>query len=149
MDLVIERASARLLALQARRPPTLTDPAASVEMVLSELLPLNAERQQESQVWLAFLGTTVSDRRLRAISHQIHDRIFELEKDMLGELVRAGLADPDLDLDLETARLHALLDGLSMDAVTRPERVTPDVLRAVLAHHLTSLRPQEAAQLSL
>jgi AcrR family transcriptional regulator len=142
MHLVIERASARLLALSKRRPAKLTDPAASVRMVLSELLPLNDERHEESQIWLAFMGTSISDPRLRPTSNEMHDRIFDLEVDMLNELVRAGLAPPDLDLQLEATRLHALLDGLAVGAVTRPERITRDVIKAVLDRHLLSLKPQ-------
>jgi hypothetical protein len=37
----------------------------------------------------------------------------------------AGLTADDLDLPLEAARLHALLDGLAAHAVMRPDQLPP------------------------
>jgi hypothetical protein len=36
-------------------------------------------------------------------------------------------------------RLHALLDGLALHAVMRPERVPPSRVTAVIARHLDTL----------
>ncbi len=141
MRLVMDRGAARLRALEEQRPADgvfRRDPVEVVETVVSSVLPLDAERQLESQVWLAFLGATVADPQLRAISDEIYDNVLAMERMMLHQLVRSGAAS-GLDLDLEAMRLHSLLDGLSVGAVTRPERVTVRRIRAVVRRHLRSL----------
>lgn len=45
---------------------------------------------------------------------------------------------PDRDLDLETERLHALVDGLAIHAAMRPGVTTPDQMRSVIAGHLAA-----------
>jgi BetI-type transcriptional repressor, C-terminal len=44
-----------------------------------------------------------------------------------------------LDVALEASRLHALLDGLALHAVMRPELVSPSRINAVIARHLDTL----------
>lgn len=61
---------------------------------------------------------------------------------LLVELITSGEGAPGLDPDLEAERLHAVLDGVALDAVSGPEHVTPEVMRAVIGAHLTSLRPR-------
>lgn len=51
----------------------------------------------------------------------------------------SGALLPGLDLDLETRRLSALPDGLTLQAVQHPDLVGPDGLRAVLRRHLDTL----------
>jgi hypothetical protein len=46
----------------------------------------------------------------------------------------------DLDLDLETERLAAVLDGLALGGVTQPDRLPPRLAEDVLRRHLDSLR---------
>ena len=41
---------------------------------------------------------------------------------------------------VEAERLYAVLDGLTVHAVTRPDRLSPGRATAVLARHLDSLR---------
>jgi len=59
-----------------------------------------------------------------------------------GELITSQEGSPGYDLDLEAERLHAVLDGVALHALTMPERVTPDVMRAVIGAHLTDLCPR-------
>ena len=54
-------------------------------------------------------------------------------------LVESGEAAPGLDVDLEAELLYAVVDGLAVHAVVRPERATDDVVAAVLARHLDGL----------
>jgi AcrR family transcriptional regulator len=141
MRLVMDRGAARLRALEKLRPADgvyRTEPVYVVEMVVSSILPLDAERQLESEVWLAFVGATVSDPQLRAISDEIYDSLLDMERGMLDQLVRSGAAS-GLDIDLEAMRLHSLLDGLTVGAVTRPQRVTVERIRAIVRRHLLSL----------
>ena len=61
----------------------------------------------------------------------------------LQELDSAGRLRPRLDLELEAERLHGLLDGLALHTAMRPDRMSPRLIRSVLARHLDSLDPAE------
>lgn len=135
MQLVGERARARVRAIQPA-----TDPRATAERLLQELVPLDTERRAESEVWLAFTGRALVDAEQRAIHQQIHDQLNGACATAITLLAEAGLTAGDLDVDLEATRLHALLDGLAVHAVMRPERVTPARIRAVIARHLDTLQ---------
>jgi AcrR family transcriptional regulator len=135
MQLVGERARARVRALQPA-----ADPRATAERLLQELVPLDTERRAESEVWLAFTGHALVDPGQRAIHQEIHDQLNGACATAITLLADAGLTPAGLDVALEAARLHALLDGLAVHAVMRPERVTPAQITAVIARHLDSLQ---------
>ncbi|MGI5208617.1 TetR family transcriptional regulator C-terminal domain-containing protein [Spirillospora sp. CA-108201] len=59
----------------------------------------------------------------------------------------AGALRPGLDVELEAARAHALVDGLSAHAVLRPESTGPADLRAVLRRHVSELTGVPAGDL--
>jgi AcrR family transcriptional regulator len=124
MRLVGDRAGARVRA---------------AEQLLGELVPLDDERRAESEVWLAFTGHALVDSDQRAIHQRIHDQLRGACVAAITLLADAGLTPADLDLNLETDRLHALLDGLALHAVMRPERLPPSRITAVIAHHLDTL----------
>ena len=58
---------------------------------------------------------------------------------VLDRAVSLGRVSPDLDLDVETERLSALLDGLAMSAVLQPDLLPVPALRRILGRHLDSL----------
>jgi hypothetical protein len=109
--------------------------------VLAEVVPLDAERRTESEVWLAFAGQALVDPTLRALREEIDDALYGLMRRLVEALVAAGEAAPDLDLDLEAERLNAVVDGLVVHALMRPDRVDPALMRAVVSRHLDGLRP--------
>jgi AcrR family transcriptional regulator len=135
MNHVVDRIERRLDALD----PT-GDPRLAAERFLVELLPLDEERREENEVWLAFTARALVDPELRGCSEKSYDAL------------RAGcrrwvtaIAGDDIDIDLETERLHAVLDGLAIHAATRPEIATADRLHAILAMHLSTLStPKDA-----
>jgi AcrR family transcriptional regulator len=133
MQLVTDRVRTRIQAI-APSP----DVRAYVETVLAELLPLDAERLSEMEVWLAFTGQGLIDPTLRTLRAESARLLLGLCHRLLGELITSEEGAPGLDLDLEAERLHAVLDGVALHALTMPERVTPDVMRAVIGDHLTS-----------
>jgi AcrR family transcriptional regulator len=140
MQLVGDRARARVRALRAA-----ADPRRTVERLLRELVPLDNERRAESEVWLAFTGLALVDPAQRAIHQRIHDELYGACVTAVTLLVDAGLAPTDLDVPLEAARLHALVDGLALHAVMRPEQVSPARVRAVISRHLDTLQARPAA----
>jgi AcrR family transcriptional regulator len=136
MQMVIERIEARVGALE---PPA--DPRRAVEQRLHELLPLDKERRAENEVWLAFAGRALVDRQLRVRHEEVDEELRRACLGALRELGGAGRLRPGLDLELEAERLHGLLDGLALHTAMRPDRMSPQLIRSVLARHLDSLDP--------
>jgi AcrR family transcriptional regulator len=135
MRLVIERARGRVGALDFSS----RDPRQAVEMVLREVLPLDAERRAEAEVWLALTGRALVDPTLRALRDESYDLLQGLCGWLVGVLVESGEAGPGLDVDLEAELLYAVVDGLAVHAVVRPERSTAEGVAALLTHHLDGL----------
>ncbi|MGW3072060.1 TetR/AcrR family transcriptional regulator [Kitasatospora sp. NPDC001132] len=124
----------------------LLDPAAAgtdrrerTVRLLAETLPLDAARREESALWLSFVTAARTRPGLRPRAAELHSGLDELVRRVLAESARAGGLAPGLDLELETRRLSALLDGLALQAVQHPDLVGPDDLRAVLRRHLDTL----------
>jgi AcrR family transcriptional regulator len=132
MRLVIERIERRIAALDLPE-----DPRQAAERVLAELLPLDVERRAENEVWLAFTARAQVDAGLRALRDDGYDLLRDACRRQVLRLGGSGSAE--LDVDLETDRLFALLDGLAVHAAMRPAQATPDRLTAVLARHLDDL----------
>lgn len=133
MQLVIDRVRARVQALEPQ-----PDAGATVLRAVEELLPLDAERRAEAEVWLAFTVRAQTDPALRAL----RDTSYELLQDLCHRLVEALRQDDpgtDFDLRVEGERLYALIDGLVVHCVIRPDRATPSLMRDVIARHLSEL----------
>ncbi|WP_369184655.1 TetR/AcrR family transcriptional regulator [Streptomyces sp. Y1] len=122
-------------------PAAGTDRHARTRELLAEVLPLDAERREESALWLSFVTAARTRPELRARSAEMQAGLDELVRHVLTEARRAGGIAPGLDLAVETRRLSALLDGLTLQAVQHPDLVGPDDLRAALAAHLDGLAP--------
>jgi AcrR family transcriptional regulator len=134
MGLVGDRARDRIRSLDPA-----PGPRQAAEQLLHQLVPLDDERRAESEVWLAFTSHALVDARQRAIYEQIHDQLYGACVSALTVLADAGQTAEDLDVPLEAARLHALLDGLAVHAVMRPASLPPSRIVAIIARHLDSL----------
>ena len=88
-------------------------------------------------MWAAFTAPPVTDAAIDAIRRQVDDGVRTLCHGALASLAELGLLDPARDLGVEAARLHALVDGLTlhvMRAVADAQRV-----RTILLRHLGDL----------
>jgi AcrR family transcriptional regulator len=130
MHLVGDRVRARVEAIEAG-----PDAATTVRRVIDELLPLDPERHAEAEVWLAFTTRAQVDPALRAL----RDASYDVLESLCGDLTDA-LAPDHPARGAEVERLYALIDGLVVHAVMRPDRATPDLMRAVIDRHLNELR---------
>jgi AcrR family transcriptional regulator len=133
MQLVIERIDERVGAL---RPPA--DPRRAAEAVLSELLPLDGDRQAENEVWLAFAARALVDPALKPLRDEGYDRLRAVCRHWVLQLVSPARAAREVEL--ETDRLFAVLDGLAVHAALRPDHADRGRLLAVLRRHLDALR---------
>ena len=129
MRLVIDRVRERLGRLDWN-----AESRTLAERVACELLPLDEERTAEAEVWLAFSGQALVDPALRALRQETDAVLSELWRRLAGALVDASPAE--IDVAVEAARLHALIDGLAVHALVRPEGATPQHLRRVVSYHL-------------
>lgn len=128
MRMVIERVEERIAA--APRPE---DPLAAAKTTLSHLLPLNADRAAENEVWVAFSARALVDEELGALRGDAYDRLRSASEHWIDRLLEGS--GPERR-HVESARLSALIDGLALHAAMRPDLVTPHELSTILEHHL-------------
>lgn len=113
-------------------------PEAARKIVLT-MIPTTRRRRQEASVWLALLAESGRDPELRPVLTHLNDSVLDGATRLLEGMRSAGLLSADRDLNLEARRLHALIDGLSLQSLTDPDSTPPKVVRAVVAEHLASL----------
>src|SRR5262249_8019674 len=130
--MIMERIERRIAAL-----PTEPDPRRRAELVLAELLPMDAERAAENEVWLAFTARAMVDPELRVLRNEGHDALRAGCRRLVQDL--AGPGRPGHDIERETDRLHALVDGLAVHAPTRPATTTPAEMLAIVGSPLHAL----------
>ncbi|NUP78444.1 MAG: TetR family transcriptional regulator [Nonomuraea sp.] len=141
MRVSIERVSVRL---EERLGPLLAardgaERAEGVELMLSELLPLDQARLEEATVWLAFTTAARTRPELVPQAREAYDGLRRLVGRIVEGVAQSGRLRADADIEVETERLAALLDGLTVEGVLHPERMTPDLMRRCLRRHLETL----------
>ena len=143
MTAMVERVTARLVghvvaaAGWERRPVAERRDLALA--ALEELLPLDATRRAEVAVFVEFTASARTDPALADLARHAAEGTRELVGRIVARHVAAGGLRPGLDPELETARLWALVDGVSTQAVLQPDLVPPDTCRRVVDLHLRSL----------
>jgi len=135
LQLVARRVQARVRALDLTAPAPAPQTA-----VLLELLPLDAERRLEMEVFLHLGSLSAGGGPLREVYDSAHRELAEAARSMLTSLVEAGWARADLDLPLEARRLHALVDGLALHLVRQDAAAPTAWATDVLTAHLRALR---------
>ncbi|GAA2733992.1 TetR/AcrR family transcriptional regulator [Pedococcus aerophilus] len=131
-----ERAKARVQQRLDALDREQADLEALVE-VLGEVLPLDAQRKAESEVWLALLASARTHEHLRALADDAHRSLRGLCDGVVRHLAHDAAAD--LDVVGETDRLHGLLDGLAVHGTMYPRQLPRTRLRAAVRAHLTDL----------
>ena len=111
-----------------------------VQEHLEQLLPLDDERHLESEAWFALVALAHRDPAAAQRRTEVDDLIR-------GAVESAVTALEDLDAlgatrtrATETARLHALLDGMVLQLIARPPRLSPEQAQDILSQHLAELR---------
>lgn len=112
---------------------------AALRSLLEELLPLDERRRVESEVWFVLAVRSQSDPELRDRRREVDGLIRDAVRGVVRGLADLGLLAPHRDEDVETLRLHALLDGLVVQAIARPPALTPAEIQTILDAHLGEL----------
>jgi DNA-binding transcriptional regulator YbjK len=137
MTSMLERVAARITAQVARLGQV--DSRSRQEKVdiavnvLSELLPLDQQRRSEVTVFLDFVTAARTNPAFADLARDSAAGVRQLIQRILARL------GPQGDLDLETERLTALIDGLSLNGVLQPDLLPPATATAVLRRHLNEI----------
>ena len=110
------------------------------EHVLSGVLPLDDDRRARTVLWLAFVTAARTRPSLRPHAERLYDGLRALCHQVLTEMSRSGAVAAGLDVALEAKRLSSLLNGLIVNGVLHPDRMTPDLTMSLLRAHLDDLR---------
>jgi AcrR family transcriptional regulator len=116
-----------------------TDDLDAAVLLVEQVLPLDEQRREDMEVWLSFTGRARFDPVLHEMSLESQDALALLARSAIARLEEGGVLRDGLDLDLETQRLHAVIDGLALHAYVHPERLPVDQLRQVARRHLAEL----------
>ncbi|MDF2994259.1 MAG: TetR family transcriptional regulator [Microbacterium sp.] len=106
---------------------------------MRELLPLDDVRHTELVVQLQLSRLALTEESMRQSAEDLHDGVRRVCSAALLQLSEAGLLRPGLDMDLETARLHALLDGLALHLLWSSSDDRARHADRVLERHLDTL----------
>ncbi len=109
----------------------------TVRAALLEVLPLDDERYTEAAIWFAFASRSFGDRRVSHKHRNVFDGARELCQRMVYEIAAAGELAPGTDPEKEVYRLHALIDGLVVQALMG--RLQTGELLGVLDAHLDEI----------
>jgi len=109
----------------------------ALRIVMLEALPLDDVRDLEAQIEISFWGRALGNPALRELQHREFDRLRMRLRAHLDEAAELGQIGENVDLDLVTHHLVALIDGVSAERVLYPDRVPPqrqiDLLDRLLA----------------
>lgn len=108
--------------------------------VLIETLPVDAEREAEARVWMAFWSAAATQPALRQVQSEGYRLWRQLVAQVLAEAAENGEVAPDLDPSIAGEELMCLVDGLLMQATLEPERLPPARQIAFLDAALDRLR---------
>ncbi len=137
MALVHERVRQRIEAHSA-----IADPHKLAEAVLTEVIPLDDRRRTEMAVNMAVVTESPSHPALRQVALDAQRSIADACAGVLTMLQQHDLVRADADLAYETERLHALVDGLALHALTvEPKDLRPNKIRGILRAHVSELAP--------
>jgi len=125
--LVVERSTSRMAEAA---------PGSGAEGALAQLLPLDEERRRETTVWLVLMSASLADPDLAVELRQRYRRAREATLPMF----RAALVETrGGDAEDVADELLATVDGITVDALTDPERFPPNRQLALLRQTLARL----------
>lgn len=134
MQMIMDRVTQRIQKLAIPNNMEL-----AIHTLIDQVLPLDEERHAESEVWLAFISKSLVDPELHRLRQESHDALHRLFRNLIDALIKQEGAHSNLDPELETMRLHALIDGFAVHGVTQKEKISVKEMKKVVHHHIRSL----------
>lgn len=115
------------------------NPLQAVAEVLLELIPIDEEKKIETSVWWILALQSLTSDTLKEKKDEMTNGMYELASSMIEILVLQGILSDSTNVKLEKSRLAALIDGLSIHALLRPDVYTPEKVKEVIRYHLETL----------
>lgn len=137
IDVVVESVRQRIGDANATAGPPSPQ---LVQAHLEQLLPLDDERRLESEVWFALVALAHRDAAAAQRRVEVDELVRGAVESAVTALAESGALGSEREPGAETARLHALLDGMVVQLLARPPRLSPQQARAILVQHLAELR---------
>ncbi|SEP28263.1 TetR/AcrR family transcriptional regulator [Paenibacillus sp. OK076] len=134
MNLVSERVSNRITQMSFN-----SSPLENMKLLLLELLPSTDEKMAEMEVWYAFTAKSKSDPVLKEHADKVYNELRHAMATVITYLMELNLSRTDLDKELEIERLYALVDGLGIHAILRPDQMNTKIMEDILTMHLATL----------
>src|SRR5690348_2547180 len=97
----------------------------ALRVTMIEALPIDEQRDLEAQIEISFWGRALGSPALRDLQHREFDRLRNRLRAHLDEAAALGQIGENVDLDLVTHQMVALIDGVSAERVLYPDRVPP------------------------
>ena len=110
--------------------------------VIMQALPATPAARKRSGVWLLLAAEHTDDPEMTAALTSLDTTVRNYITAGLGGLMQSGTVDPSCDTAIEAERLHALIDGLTLQAIYDPDRLSRDHLRQMVTAHLATLAPR-------
>jgi TetR/AcrR family transcriptional regulator, transcriptional repressor of bet genes len=121
------------------------EPLELLRELLAIGLPLDAERCDETRVWFAFLGLSLTRPALARAQGAAYGQWRRLVASALEEAQRQGELDAAVDPAREAAGLVALVDGLAVQAMFEPSGPSAERQLELLDARLAELRTRAAS----
>jgi AcrR family transcriptional regulator len=103
-------------------------------------VPDSANRRRQSEIWLLLVAERRQDPRAEELLSAMNRRVRLGMRRGIRVLEGAGLIHPDRDLDIEAARIHGLVDGLSLQTMNNPKLMPASMMRTVFRTHIADLQ---------
>lgn len=140
MMLILERIEQRVeKKLSKGLQRTQVSPLEAAKRIAKFFIHLGEDEKAEMKVWLVFTVKSFSDESLHKLSDEMYKDLYNAMEFVIGILQKGGVAKPDLDVKLEVERLYALVDGLALHRIMKPDLLTEEQIDAILMRHLKSL----------
>lgn len=114
-------------------------PMKAAKEIILELLPMNSDKRTAVSVWWVFAIRSLTSSALQAKKDELTDGLHYLTKAVLDLLAKAELLPSSIDVELETYRLAAVVEGLTILALLRPELYTRETVERIVITHLREL----------
>ncbi|WP_339280365.1 TetR/AcrR family transcriptional regulator [Lysinibacillus sp. FSL P2-0066] len=115
------------------------NPVQAVEEVLLELVPIDEEKKIETSVWWILALRSLTSDTIKDKKDEMTDGTYELANSMIEILALKGVLSDSMNAELEKSRLTALIEGLSIHALLRPDVYSPEKVKEVIRYHLKTL----------
>ncbi|GIO59605.1 TetR/AcrR family transcriptional regulator [Paenibacillus cineris] len=134
VDYYLTRGADRAKGIEISRIPM----KAALEVVL-ELLPMDSDKRTVAGVWWVFAIRSLTSPALQDKKDELTDGLHDLSRTVLDLLAKAELLPSSIDMELESLRLAALIEGLTVLALLRPEIYAPETIERIIVCHLQEL----------